>query len=297
LSKPSLHILVMEGIFMDKLKKVWLDFFENTRNEESWWQRKKALHRKRNAEIVRIQGEGRMFETFTYANNTIYKYLLYLSFLIKQHGQFIIEEKVTPYQFQLVDGNIINHTELYPISNSDYDIPTITPQMIRNRKNERFSYDRLAAVKYAERWWNSYNPAYKKFAVDCTNYVSQCLFAGGAPMRGAPVREQGWWYKNNNWSYSWSVSHSMRWYLSGSTQGLQGKEVEKAEDLNPGDIICYDFQGDGRWDHTTFVVAKDQEGMPLVNAHTENSRNRYWSYEDSTAWTPNIKYKFFRISE
>ncbi len=52
-----------------------------------------------------------------------------------------------------------------------------------------------------------------------------------------------------------------------------------------------------RFDHTTIVVAKDADGMPLVNAHTDNSRHRYWSYEDSTAWTPNIKYKFFHLTE
>ena len=35
--------------------------------------------------------------------------------------------------------------------------------------------------------------------------------------------------------------------------------------------------------------------MPLVNAHTFNSRMRYWNYEDSTAYTPNMKYRFFTI--
>ncbi|MEM1506501.1 amidase domain-containing protein, partial [Domibacillus sp. 8LH] len=83
----------------------------------------------------------------------------------------------------------------------------------------RFTYDRLAAVQYAERWWNSYNPNFRKFEVDCTNYISQCLLAGGAPMRGAPVRERGWWYNQDSWSFSWAVAHSMRWYLSGSTDG------------------------------------------------------------------------------
>ncbi len=60
-------------------------------------------------------------------------------------------------------------------------------------------------------------------------------------------------------------------------------------------VICYDFEGDNRWDHNTIVVAKDANGMPLVNAHTNNSRLRYWTYEDSAAWTPNIQYKFFQI--
>lgn len=114
-------------------------------------------------------------------------------------------------------------------------------------------------------------------------------------MTGYPNRARGWWCQNESWSYSWAVAHSLRWYLSGSRIGLQAVEVPEPEQLMAGDVICYDFQGDGRFDHTTIVVAKDQDGMPLVNAHTTNSRMRYWSYEDSSAYTPNIRYKFFHI--
>ena len=116
-------------------------------------------------------------------------------------------------------------------------------------------------------------------------------------MTGFSNRSKGWWYQNNNWSFSWSVAHSFRWYLSGAKSGLRGIEMESARDLSPGDVICYDFDGDGRWQHTTIVVAKDDNGEPLVNAQTTNSRMRYWAYEDSTAYTPNIQYKFFRIAD
>lgn len=78
---------------------------------------------------------------------------------------------------------------------------------------------------------------------------------------------------------------------------MKGTEVSSPDQLTYGDVICYDFEGDGRWDHTTIVTAKDAYGMPLVNAHTNNSRHRYWSYEDSMAWTENTKYKFFRIGD
>lgn len=67
------------------------------------------------------------------------------------------------------------------------------------------------------------------------------------------------------------------------------------EQLVPGDIICYDFDGNGRFQHNTIVVAKDPNNMPLVNAHTTDSSMRYWAYEDSTAYTPQIRYAFFHI--
>lgn len=116
-------------------------------------------------------------------------------------------------------------------------------------------------------------------------------------MRGYPNRSNGWWMQNNNWSFSWTVANAMRWYLPASKFGLRAREVSSAEQLKLGDVICYDFQGDGRFDHTTIVTGHDANGMPLVNAHTYNSRMRYWAYEDSTAYTPNIKYRFFTIAD
>jgi hypothetical protein len=166
-----------------------------------------------------------------------------------------------------------------------------------DEQEERISYqyNRLKAVQYAERWWNSYNPAYKTFENNCTNYISQCLHAGEAPMRGYPNKGTGWWLRNNNWSYSWTVAHSLRLYLPNSKSGLRAREVSSPDQLLLGDVICYDFEGDGRYNHNTMVTAKDAYGMPLVNANTYNSRMRYWAYEDSSAYTPNIKYKFFTI--
>ena len=55
-------------------------------------------------------------------------------------------------------------------------------------------YDRFRAVAYALRWALSRNPRYYDFediGGDCTNYVSQCLFAGCGVMNYAP--ENGWY--------------------------------------------------------------------------------------------------------
>lgn len=281
---------------MEKIKNIWLNFFQREDVNEDWWKRKKTLSNDRDVEIVKISGKGQFFEELRYSNKTSYQYLLHLSFLMKQNEQFVREEQVIPFQFRVEKGEVTDHKVVERQLLTE-DTSPVESETSRQLTDERFAYDRRAAVQYAERWWNSYSPAYRKFDVDCTNYVSQCLRAGGAPMRGAPDRGSGWWYQDDNWSYSWAVAHSLRWYLSGSTAGLKGKEKESASELIPGDVICYDFQGDGRWDHNTIVVAKDSNGMPLVNAHTDNSRNRYWSYEDSTAWTPDIQYKFFRIGE
>lgn len=157
-----------------------------------------------------------------------------------------------------------------------------------------YHYDRMKAVKYADLWWNKRNPVYPVFEVDCTNYISQCLYAGGMEMSGYPDKLKGWWFRKPSWSLSWSVAHSMYWYLKQRT-GNGVTELATADELQLGDVICYDFEGDDTFNHTTIVTAKDSYGSPLVNAHTDNSYHRPWVYNDSLAWTPNINYAFFHI--
>lgn len=61
-------------------------------------------------------------------------------------------------------------------------------------------YDRTAAVEYAHNWAYLRNPAYGKFdemGGDCTNFVSQCLYAGCGVMNEQP--DTGWYYHGMIW--------------------------------------------------------------------------------------------------
>ncbi|MGX6442435.1 amidase domain-containing protein [Neobacillus sp. K501] len=267
---------------------------KNNPNNFSKAQQKIDTLAKRSAEIVKVKAAGKVLER---SNDEVFQtitYQVHYQYLIKQKDTLYLEEETEARIGKFYKNDLIMDDEIMPVYDSfpSLEIPTDIEEM-----DERMSYqyNRLKAVQYAERWWNSYNPAYKKFENDCTNFISQCLHVGGAPMRGYPNRGTGWWLRNNNWSYSWAVAHSLRLYLANSKSGLKAREVRSPEELLLGDIICYDFEGDGRFNHNTIVTGKDANGMPLVNAHTYNSRMRYWAYEDSSAYTPNIKYKFFTI--
>ncbi|WP_438349171.1 amidase domain-containing protein [Paenibacillus sp. FA6] len=163
-------------------------------------------------------------------------------------------------------------------------------------------YMREEAVAYADRWWDSENPEFITFNVNCTNYISQCLFAGGAPIHYTGNRASGWWYKGYAsgkewWSYSWAVANSLEYLLSTSASGLRAEVVDRAEQLMLGDVIIYDWDGDGTYQHSTIVTAFDAGGMPLVNAHTVSSQHRYWDYKNSYAWQENTKYRFLHIPD
>lgn len=286
----------MRELFM----KTWKAIFFDTSREMDWWNRKLELMNQRHAQILEISGYGKVYRLLNLSRSRRHvEYMIHLSYFIRQGSHYYIEEEILPFKAILHGSDRIEHSLLLPPAPAESQSlfsPETTAQL-NNSHTRSFEYNRRKAVQYAERWWNDYNPAFPKFEVDCTNFVSQCLYAGNAPMRGYPDRSRGWWCKNNNWSYSWSVAHALRWYLSSSDQGLTAKEVTSANKLSLGDVICYDFEGDGKWNHNTIVTAKDAQGEPLVNAHTTNSRHRYWSYEDSYAWTPKCQYKFFKIGE
>ncbi len=181
-------------------------------------------------------------------------------------------------------------------------IPYLNEQILSGGRSGRsIKYDRSKAKKYADTWWNEANPNFIHFDVDCTNFVSQCLYAGNAPMHYTGKRDQGWWYLDSNnqekWSFSWSVSHSLYWYLNTSSSYLKAERVNSPEQLTIGDVIIYDWDGNENYQHSAIVADMDTNGMPLVNAHTANSKHRYWNYRDSYAWTERTKYGFFHIND
>ena len=57
------------------------------------------------------------------------------------------------------------------------------------------NYDRNAVVLYAHQWAYGRNPAfydYEHLGGDCTNFASQCVFAGSGVMNFTPTF--GWYY-------------------------------------------------------------------------------------------------------
>jgi hypothetical protein len=164
-------------------------------------------------------------------------------------------------------------------------------------------YDRKKVQAYAEAWWNSHNPRYLFFENDdCTNFVSQCLFAGNAPMNYTGKRETGWWYQGRignqeHWSFSWAVAESLRRYLTAGSDGWHADAVDNPQKLTIGDVISYDWDGNGHYQHSVIVSEIDAKGMPLVSAHSTNSKNRIWDYRDSYAWTSQTQYRFFHMPD
>lgn len=149
-------------------------------------------------------------------------------------------------------------------------------------------YNRQAAVAYAHRWAFGRNPAFFDFSElggDCTNFASQCLYAGTGVMNFTP--EFGWYYIDaENRSPSWTGvpffwAFMVRDEVSDGPFGVPSSPSF----IRPGDFVQIRFQSSGDvFAHTPVIV---EVGSPptldniLVAAHSNDADNRPLStYED-----------------
>lgn len=138
---------------------------------------------------------------------------------------------------------------------------------------EERTYNRAAAVLYARRWALGRNPAYFDFSSlggDCTNFASQCIYAGAGVMNDTPLF--GWYYCTaEDRTPSWTGVEFLYDFLVGNEGiGPYAREVTAAEVL-PGDIVQLGRE-DGSFYHTPVITAV----FPtiLVAAHSDDALDR-----------------------
>ena len=134
-------------------------------------------------------------------------------------------------------------------------------------------YDRARAVAYAHRWAYGRNPNfydYEEIGGDCTNYASECLYAGTGIMNFTPT--YGWYYIDaNRKAPAWTGVEYFRNFLlrEGVSSGPVAIETG-LEELQPGDFLQFNFHGE-RFSHTPIVVAIGRPATPfniLLAAHS-----------------------------
>ena len=118
-----------------------------------------------------------------------------------------------------------------------------------------FAYDRTAAFDYAERWALGRNPEYYDFSDlggDCTNFVSQCVYAGSGIMNYS--NPNGWYYISlNQRAAAWTGVEAFYQFLTTNRgPGPYGHLVRQSE-IRVGDIIQLG-KSDGTFYHSLFVL-------------------------------------------
>ena len=96
---------------------------------------------------------------------------------------------------------------------SELDEDSYSPELLNSRERANSFYDRSKAKAYIDAYWKNYNPEYPSFhhgGGDCTNFVSQVLYAGGMP----------WADDKNPANHKWSAN----WYCK---PGATSKDSER----------------------------------------------------------------------
>ena len=196
--------------------------------------------------------------------------------------------------------------------------PSKLLSVVPERKISRMSneYNRDEVYHWAYSHWNNYSKEYLNFGDekwkggDCTNFVSQCLRAGGA------VNDKSgdfqWYYNkngslatsNDDYSWTWSTARGLNSTLSGNFKNNEfgPKATQKVimgdtqydasigEYVVPGDVIQYHWKNKSAISHAAVIVGMIYNSAkvryePVIAEHTEDS----WF----TPWTNNAYKTYF----
>lgn len=138
---------------------------------------------------------------------------------------------------------------------------------------QKRNYDREKALAYANEWALSRNNRYYNFdkiGGDCTNFVSQCIYAGTRIMNYTV--NIGWYYRT---SYDRTASWSSAGYLyeflvNNRSTGPYAREVTQKE-TEPGDIVQLGNKEKGYY-HSMLITETKPE--ILVAAHSYDVYNK-----------------------
>lgn len=146
--------------------------------------------------------------------------------------------------------------------------------------NQMIPYNREAAVAYAHKWAYGRNPDYydyEEIGGDCTNFASQCVFAGTGVMNFTPTF--GWYYRTaNDKAPAWTGVSYFHNFMTRTEESEGPFAIETTlTDMEVGDIVQLQFEPDQPYAHTPIIVSI---GTPptlentLVAAHSYDADYR-----------------------
>ncbi len=144
------------------------------------------------------------------------------------------------------------------------------------------TYNRERAVEYARRWANDRNPLFTNFTGrggDCTNFISQCIFAGCPVMNF--TQTFGWYYiSEGDRAPAWSGVDELYSFLTGAPDfssqnggiGPYGALPTNVSEVQIGDIIQL-RNTEGNYYHT-LIISGFEDNDVLVCAHSDDALDR-----------------------
>ena len=135
-----------------------------------------------------------------------------------------------------------------------------------------FTYDRASAVSYALKYALTRNPNYYNFdnlGGNCTNFVSQSIFAGCKVMNYSPL---GWYYNSvNDRSPAWTGVNQLFTFLTNNKSVGPFATLSNKQSVSIGDVVQL-----GRSDNDFYhamVVTQIRDGRIFICSNTRDAKN------------------------
>lgn len=184
------------------------------------------------------------------------------------------------------DGSWVSGSQLQggSVDQLSGDMPVQTPDGSFVTSGAQSPFDRSVSVA----WAVSQATQPQDFQAACTWFVSQSLWAGGLARTDAWTDEGGHgllWSARPGTPEATAVQPLLN-YLLGAYPASQFEALDPAANAVPdaqlGDVIAYDWEGDGTWDHLALVTGFADGQYPLVS--------EWGSSTDHLSFHPSVPY-------
>ena len=129
--------------------------------------------------------------------------------------------------------------------------------------------DYSAMYRYATTHWDNYNPDFRSWPNDCTNFISQILRTGGWKHdTGWYKSNSNWWYNSVNQTFSWAGAENWAQFATRRTTHLNN-----VWELVWTDILQLDFDQNDNMNHSMFVNRTSSTNIYLAY-HTSDHYNK-----------------------
>ena len=156
-----------------------------------------------------------------------------------------------------------------------------------------YYYNRIAAITYALKWAQARNstvwPDFSSSAGgggDCTNFISQCLYAGGWTMCYGPLGWYSWPKRAWDHSRSWTSADAFDDYIKRSGRATPCG----LEDLDIGDLISEEIDGHGIRHWMMVTKESPQTGISLSYHSTDYRNTSFQEMQQRVGTTNSLHY-------
>lgn len=158
---------------------------------------------------------------------------------------------------------------------SSTGVPTPGDKPKAFRAMAGYNYPKMVA--YANKHWKNYSDDWRRYDNDCTNFISQAMWAGGWKATAGSISSRKdnkkWFYGTTKLGTSYTWAGAENWYWFAQKHSKRTKILPRVWDLAYADVLQADWDRNGNINHT-MIVTKDTSSNRYLTYHTPSVHNK-----------------------